>query len=106
MTVHCPSASLALRLRLLCASAALDLQMDRADVRLQGAGRPERHAFAVGARVVPALLVHRLDVRLQGALRPEGDTRAVGALVLALLQVHQVDVRRQAALGPKATPGQ
>ena len=35
-------------LRLLCASAALDLQMNRADVRLQVAGRPERqvdHAF-------------------------------------------------------------
>ena len=42
--------------------------MDCADVRLQGAGRPERHALAVLARVIPVLLVHRLDVRLQVAL--------------------------------------
>ena len=49
-------------LRLLCASAALDVQMNRADVRLQGAGRPKRHALAVAADVVPALLVHNLDV--------------------------------------------
>ena len=56
-------------LRLLCASAALDLQMDRADVRLQGARRPERHAFAGAADVVPALLVHNLDVFRQVALR-------------------------------------
>ena len=64
-------------LRLLCASAALDLQMDRTDVRLQGAGHPKRHAFAVGTRVVPALLVHRLDVRLRDALRLVGDAGAV-----------------------------
>ena len=42
--------------------------MDRADVRLQGAGRSKSHAFAVAADVVPALLVHRLNVRLQVAL--------------------------------------
>ena len=58
-------------LRLLCASAALDLQMDRADVRLQVTGPPERDALAVAADVVPALLVHRLDVRLR--------SRVVGA---------------------------
>ena len=44
------------RSSLLGASAALDLQMDRADVRLQGASRPERHALAVAADVVPANL--------------------------------------------------
>ena len=50
--------------------------MDRADVRLQGAGRPERHAFAVAAGVVPALFVHNLDVSRQVALFPEeGDVR-------------------------------
>ena len=43
-------------LRLLCASPALDLQMNRADVCIQGAGRPKRDAFAVAADVVPALL--------------------------------------------------
>ena len=32
---------------LFCTPAALDLQVDCADVRLQGAGRPERDAFAV-----------------------------------------------------------
>ena len=49
---------------LFAALAALDLQMDCADVLLQGAGRPERHAFAVAAGVVSALLVHRLGVLL------------------------------------------
>ena len=58
-------------MRLLCASAALDLQMDRADVLLQGAGRPERDAFAVAADVVPALLVHRFDVRLRVLFVPK-----------------------------------
>ena len=54
---------------------------------LQGAGRPKRHALAVAAGVVPALLVHRLDVLLQGAIRPEGDAGAVGAHVV----VHRLD---------------
>ena len=48
---------------LLRAADALDLQMDRANVRLQGADRPERHALAVRAGVVPALLVHCAFVR-------------------------------------------
>ena len=77
-------------LRLLCAFTALGLQMDRADVLLQVAGRPERHAIAVAADVVPALLVHRLDVCLQVALVPEGDTRAVGARVVAPRQTHRI----------------
>ena len=63
---------------LLRTPAALDLQMDRADVRLQGARRPKRHALAVAADVVPALLVHNLDVRLQVALLPEGATGPLG----------------------------
>ena len=82
-------------LRLLCASTALDLQMDRADVRLQRAGRPERHAFAVSVRagVVSALLVHRFDVRLQADLVPKGDAGAVGARVVPALQFSNIDTR-------------
>ena len=57
--------------------------MNHVDVPLQVTGPPERHALAVAAHVVPALLVHRLDVCLQVALVPEGDTRAVGARVVA-----------------------
>jgi hypothetical protein len=64
---------------LLCTSAALALQVHRADMRLQGAGRPERHVLAVATGVAPALLVHHLDVRLQAALAPEG-AGAVGAV--------------------------
>ena len=45
------------------------------DVLLQGCVLPERHAFAEGSRVVPALLVHRLGSRLQVTLAPEGDAR-------------------------------
>ena len=68
-------------------------------MRLQGAGPPERHAFAEAADVVSALLVHRLDdVRLQGALLPEGDALAVGARVVPALFVHRLDVPRQDAL--------
>ena len=78
--------------------------MYHADVRLQGALLPEGDAGAVGARVVPALLVHCLDVRLQVALRPEG-ARAVGARVIAPLLVHRLDVRLQAALRPKGDAG-
>ena len=74
--------------------------MDRADVRLQGAGRPERHAFAVAADVVPALLVHNLDVFRQVALLPEC-ARAVGARVVPTLLVHRLDVPRQVALLPE-----
>ena len=70
-----------------CAPDALDLQVDYVDVRLQVAGRPERHAFAEAAGVVPALPVHRLDVRLQGALRPEGGAGAVRARVVPALLV-------------------
>ena len=84
-------------LLLLCASAALDLQVDCADVRLQVIGPPERHAFAVAADVVPALLVHSLDVRLQVALLPEC-ARAVGARVVPALLVHRLDVRLQVGL--------
>ena len=58
--------------------AALDLQVHFADMPLQGAGRPERHALAVRTGVVPALLVHRLDVPLEVALGLVGDAEAVG----------------------------
>ena len=47
-------------------------------VPLQATLAPEGDALAVGARVVPALLVHRLDVRHQVAHRPGGDAGAVG----------------------------
>ena len=73
------------------------VQLDCADMPLQGAGRPGRHVLAVVARVVPALLVHHLDVRLQGALGPEC-ARAVGACVVPALLVHRLDVRLQDAL--------
>ena len=74
--------------------------MDRADVFLQVAGRPERHAIAVAAGVVPALLVHNLDMFRQGALLPEG-ARTVGARVVPALLVHRLDVRLQVALRPE-----
>ena len=61
-TLHAPA--LLLPRILLCPSAALDLQVHRADVRLQVAGRPERHAFAVAAGVVPAFLVYRVDINI------------------------------------------
>ena len=76
---------------LLCASAALDLQVGHIDVLLQCAGRPERDAFAVAADVVPALLVHCLGVRLQAALRPKGDALTVGARVVPALLVLRLD---------------
>ena len=82
-------------------TAALDLQVDRADVLLQVASRPERHALAVAAGVVPALLVHRLDVPSQVGLRPERHAGAVGAGVVPALLVHHLDVRLQAALAPE-----
>ena len=63
-------------------------------MRLQSAGPPERHALAVAADVVPALLMHRLDVRLQVALRPEGDAFAEAADVVPALLVHNLDVSR------------
>ena len=95
-----------LALRLLCASAALDLQVDRANVRLRDAGRPERHAFAVAAGVVPALLVHYLDLSRQGAGRPERHAFAVAAdVVPAALLVHRLDVRLQGALCPDGDAG-
>ena len=75
----------------------LDLQVHRADMRLQGAGRPEGDAGTVLARVIPALLVHRLDVRPQGALRP-ASAWAVGARVVPALLVHRLDVCLQALL--------
>ena len=49
----------------------------------------EGDALAVGARVVPALLVHRLDMRLQVALRLEGDAGAVGAHFILYAYVSQ-----------------
>ena len=73
----------------------LDFQMDCVDMRLQGAGPPERHVLAVAADVVPALLVHRLDVRLQVVAPPGGDARAVRARVIPALL--RLDVRLQAA---------
>ena len=56
-------------------------------MRPQGAGRPERDAFAVriAAYVVPALLVHCINVPRQGALLPEGDAGALGARVVPAL---------------------
>ena len=42
-------------LLVLRAADALDLQMDRADVRLQGAGPPERDAYAVAKGAVGPL---------------------------------------------------
>ena len=70
-------------------------------MRLQGAGPPERQAIAVGAPVVPALLVHHLDVPRQGDLLPEG-TWAVRACVVPALLVHRLDVPRQVALSPES----
>jgi hypothetical protein len=35
--------------------------VNRIDMPLQVAGRPERHAIAVGAGMIPAILVHHLD---------------------------------------------
>ena len=81
---------------LLCASALLDLQVDCADMCLQGALLPEGDVRAVLARVVPALLVNHLDVPHQVALLPES-TRAMGARVVPALLVHRHDVLLQGA---------
>ena len=51
---------------------------------------------AVGARVVPALLVHRVHVPRQAARLGER-SGAVGARVVLALLVHRAHVRRQVA---------
>jgi hypothetical protein len=92
---------------LLCASGTLDLQKDCADVPLQGAGRPERHAWQVAVYVrakntpVPAPLLKK-----RGSQQPAKDNKRwinqpQAAGVVPALLVHRLDVRRQAALLPE-----
>ena len=72
-------------LRLLCASAALGLQVDHIDVLLQGARPPERHALVVrlAADVVRTMSPFR-------AKRPLGRPLLLSALNTGITMCHTI----------------